>query len=366
MNRIWLLRLVVLSASCWLPVGAKADNWVALTPDPGYEISWKTTPTAHGFFATPHTDRPGWSPLDRWFQVAPGGKALAIWTDSRGLSVFSASGTELFRRTGNITAFRFSPAGDRLAFASARGIEILSILSRESRVLAPLPGVDMLRWTDPGLVARTAAQLFLVDFGGSLRTLAHIQSGAIVVAANGRLVYSDGPSLRTLDLTKGGVAADIKLDRAEAVINAELSPDGSKLLFASSKRVFLMEGAGPPKALAQASDVRSLCFSPDGASYLWSAGGANDAVVRDGKTITLPSGVRSVRFSQSGKVVLTMQDGVFVFDPATGARSIAGGISSDDGINLAGDLVGEEGVVAIYYRKSSRQKETQTPKFPGR
>ena len=344
---------------------AKADNWVPLTPDPGFEISWKTAPTAHAYLAAPHAARPGWSPLDRWFQVAPGGGAVAIWTDSRGLSVFSATGDELYHRGGNITAFRFSAAGDRLAFASAKGIEILSIASRDVRALAPVPGVDMLRWTEAGLVARTASKLFLVGFDGKQRMLAQVRPGALVVAASQRLIYFDVGSLIAVNLAKGGTTT-INLGSAGPVINAELSPDGSKLLFATKKRVFLMEDGSQPKALAEAAEVRSLCFSPDGASYLWSAGGTNDAVVRDGKAATLPSGARSVRFSQSGKVVLTMQDGVFLWDSTTGSRSIAGGISSDDGINFAGDLVGKEGVVALYYRKSGHQKETQTPKFPGR
>jgi hypothetical protein len=115
--------------------------------------------------------------------------------------------------------------------------------------------------------------------------------------------------------------------------------------------------------LAEATGVRNLFISPDGAAYLWSSGGPRDVVLREGKSTTLPSGCRSARFSQTGgeKLVLTTMNDVSTWDPTTGTRSVAGGISSDDGVNVAGDLAGATGTVVLYYRKSGHQKETQTP-----
>jgi hypothetical protein len=227
-------------------------------------------------------------------------------------------------------------------------------------------GVELLRWTDFGLVVQTGKKLILLDLSGHQRVLADVPPGAIVLAAKGRLLYFSGNSLFKFDLARG-LTAVTKLADRDPVTNAELSADGSKLLFATAKRVYLMEGDGEPKTIAGVQAVRSLCFSPDANSYLWSSGGPEDAVVRDGKTSVLPSGARSVRFSQDGRLVLTMQAGVYLWDTQTGTRSIIGGISIDDGINIAGDIAGKEAVVALYSRKSAGQKEHQTlSEFQGR
>jgi hypothetical protein len=359
-----LLWLALAAVGCWLPVPARADTWILLVPGQAYEIAWRTAPDAHGFIARPRVDRTGFSPLDRWFQVAPGGGAVALWSAASGLAAFTSSGVELLRREGNVTAFRFSPSGDRLAFASATGIEVLALDQHEPRLLTSLAGVDWLRWTDLGLVARTRSKLYLVDDAGHPRTLAQVRPGVIFAAARERLVYFTNGSLVTLDLANGGAADVTRLADSAQVINAEISRDGASVLFATAKRVYLREDSRPVHVLADATGVRSLFFSPDGAAYLWSSGGPSDMVVRGGKSNTLPSGCRSARFSQIGgeKLVLTTMDSVSTWDPTTGKRSIVGGISSDDGVNLAGDLAGSTGTVILYYRKSSHQKETGTPR----
>ena len=357
------------AAICFMaPAPAAADGWIMLSPGPGYRIEWRAA-SAHRFIASPQVDRQGLSPLDRWFQVAPGGGAGALWSASTGLAVFASSGVELLRRKGDVTAFRFSPGGDRLAFASAKGIEVLALGQHEPRLLKSLAGVDSLRWTDAGLVARTRSKLYLADDAGNQRTLAELRPGVIVVAAKGRLVYFTGGSLVTLDLANDGAAGVTKLADREPVINAELSPDGASVLFATARRVYLREGSGPVRVVADAAGVHSLFFSPNGAAYLWATGAGGRLVTGEGRTTALPPGTRSARFSQSrGALVVTTEDSVATWDAATGARSIIGGISSDDGVNLAGDLAGDladiAGVVAFYYKKSGYQKETQKPRSP--
>jgi hypothetical protein len=98
---------------------------------------------------------------------------------------------------------------------------------------------------------------------------------------------------------------------------------------------------------------------------LWATVAGGGFVVREGRTTALPPGTRSARFSQSrsAELVVTTEDGVATWDSTTGARSIVGGISSYDGVNFAGDLAGA-GVVALYYKSSGYQKETQTPTVP--
>src|SRR6478752_1933963 len=82
--------------------------------------------------------------LDRWLQVAPGGRAVAVWSAETGLDVLSATGASLWQRKGDVTAFRFSPTGDRLAFASAKGVEVVALDRPEPRPLAQLAGVEWL------------------------------------------------------------------------------------------------------------------------------------------------------------------------------------------------------------------------------
>lgn len=347
-----------MAAMCLLAPGrANADGWIMLSPGPGYRIELS------GFTASPRVERQGLSPLDRWFQVAPGGGAVALWSVATGLAVSTVSGVERLHRRGVVTAFRFSPAGDRLAFASAKGIEVLALDRKEPRLLRSLGGVDWLWWTDAGLIARARSKLYVVDYEGNRRTLAELGPGAVVAAAKGRVVYFTGGRLVTRDLASGGAIGVTKLVDRDLVINADLSPDGEKVLFATAKRVYLREGRGPVRRLADAAGVQSLFFSPDGAAYLW-ATGAGGEVVEKGRTTALPQGTRSARFNQSGGLVLTAEDGVATWDPATGARSQAGGISSDDGVNLAGDVGGGAGVVIFYYKKTGRQKEAQALKFP--
>jgi hypothetical protein len=51
------------------------------------------------------------------------------------------------------------------------------------------------------------------------------------------------------------------------------------------------------------------------------------------------------------------------WDQVTGASALVGGISSNDGVNFAGDLVGGAGL-AFFVTKSGELKEHQTPKIP--
>ena len=318
--------------------------------------------------AVPRVDHEGLSPLDRWFQVAPGGGAVALFSDSTGLTVFTANGAQILRRKDGVTAFRFSAAGDRLALASTKGIEVLTLDRHQPQLLKSLARVDWLQWTDAGLVARARSQLFLIDDAGNQRMLATLRPGTIVAAAKARLVYFAGGSLLTLDLMTGGTPETTRLVDSEPVRNAELSPDGTHVIFATARRVYLREGSGPVRVVADVEGVQSLFFSPDGAAYLWAGNMGGSVVLPDGRTVALPPGTRSARFSRNSgyELVLTTAEGVYTWDARTGVRTIVGGISADDGVNFAGDVSANAGVIAFYYKKSGDQKETETPRFAPR
>ena len=256
------VRLIVLVVSLsLLGTGrASAESRVMLSPGPGYRIRWSAA-AGHRFDASPRVERQGWSPVDRWFQVAPGGAAVAVWTAPTGLVVLASSGAELWHRAGEVTAFRFSPRGDRLAFASARGLEVLALDRREARKLTALTGVDWLRWTDAGLVARTRAAITLIGEDGRRRTLLKIRPGATVAAAKSRLVTFAPSAMREFDLGRADSRPSVtKLEDRDPVVDAELSPDGASVLFATAKRVYLREGGAPVRRLAEISAANSLQF----------------------------------------------------------------------------------------------------------
>ena len=133
------VRLTILAVTVLLvPAAALADARVMLLPGPGYRVEFKTAKAR--FTGFPRVERKGWFPIDRWFQVAPGGRSLAMWSKSTGLAVLSSDGADLLRRKDGVTAFRFSPNGDRLAFASGRGSRSCRWMGTRRACSRPSPG----------------------------------------------------------------------------------------------------------------------------------------------------------------------------------------------------------------------------------
>jgi hypothetical protein len=197
-----------------------------------------------------------------------------------------------------------------------------------------------------------------------------VRPGALIAARGHRLVVFDASSMRELDLVRPDAPATVtKLDHRERVLNADLgpdSPDGVSILFATAERVYLRAPGAPAKPIAEVEKVHSLSFSPDGAAQLWLADWGASAVAQGGKQWPFPDGTASARFRVDGGkgLVFTTDDGVFTWDPAGGgAPKEVGGISTDDGGNIAGDVVGGA-VISFEYKKPGWLKEVQQPKFP--
>jgi hypothetical protein len=332
-----------------------------LSPGPGYRTRWEAS-NGHLFDAYPSVERQGWSPVDRWFQVAPGGSAAAFWSAPTGLVVFASSGAEVWRKKANVSAFRFSASGDRLAFATPHEIGVLDVAQRAARRLTASPGVDWMGWTDVGLVARTRSTVELVAEDGHRRTVASIGAGAAIAARGHQLVLFGPSSMREFDLARPGNPATVtKLEGRGPVLNVDLSPDGASILFATATRVYLRTAAAPVITVAEASEVHSLSFSPSGQARLWLAD-SGGAVAYAGKLMPFPAHTQSARFRSDGRpgLILTTEDGVFSWDPITGPPKLIGGTSREDGVNFSGDVAGGT-VIWLAYHKTGRQKETQSP-----
>jgi hypothetical protein len=298
--------------------------------------------------------------LDEWVQVAPGGHFLAVRTESSELHVFNSSGPEIWHRAG-VSAFRFSPSGDRLAVASRQGVDVIMLAHPEPRRLSSMGRVDALHWIDGGLLARAGQRLFHLDEAGQQRAMATLPKDALLTSSLKRAVFFSHGATTDLDLSGGRPGPARKLPVRARVLNADLPPDGSKVLFATEEGTYLLEGQSAPTKLADDAAL-SLSFSPDGSAYLW-VGPTTGSLVSKGKAIALPDDTIGARFRQDdgADLVLTVRPGrIVTWNPATGRRQILGGISPDDGSNFAGDIAGGA-AVAFFCKKSAGVKEHSIP-----
>jgi WD40 repeat protein len=302
--------------------------------------------------------------LDHVMQVAPGGGALVGSDGSSRLVLFSSSGAELWHHNGRVSAFRFSPSGADLAVATDKAIEIFRLAERRMRILVDLPGVPWLRWINGGLLARKDNQLYVVDDGGNKRALVSLPKRAVVAASRGRLIYFARSTLVDIDLSTGQTRSATKLAEHAAIVDAELSPDGSRVLFATAKRVYLIDGQSPLKKVADVDRLQSLHFSPDGSSFVW-ASWSSGALVTQGKTTPLPDDAIAARYRQDGGaelVVTLVRDGVGLWNPTTGKWTPTGGFSRAEGKTLAGDFAGGSSLF-LFTPRASSVKEKMMPDY---
>lgn len=305
--------------------------------------------------------------FDRLLQVAPGERALASWSPSaRLLVVVAADGAERARITGTSGAFRFAPGGDRLAFAGERGIEILELSGGQRSVLAGLTAVEDLAWTSAGVVVlhgpAARRQVTLLAPTGEQRVLAIAGTVQAFAAAGMHVAWASGDALFDIDVSAPG-GRPTRTSLAEKPVGLlTLSPDGSRVLFATAGRVYLRDGAGAPRSIAKETDVHSLSFSPDGISFLW-ASAAGGEVVRGDKRLPLPCKTSSARFRRGRVgVLLTDGDGLHLWSPDDGTLMRIAGLPDEEGRELAGDAMGSFALV-LYRRTPPEVKKQMVPEL---
>jgi hypothetical protein len=298
--------------------------------------------------------------LDDWLQVAPGGRWLAVRTKSSELHVFDAKGAEVWRRA-HVGAFRFARSGDQLAVSSPSGIEVVSPSHPEPRQLADVRRAKWVGWVDGGLLVHAGQRLLHVDDAGHERTITTLPRDAFLVSSPNRAVFFSHGAMTDLDLAAERRGPTRKLSVTDRVVNADLAPDGSKVLFATQTGTYLIDGQSGPKELADGTSL-SLSFSPDGSAYLW-VGPHGGSLVSKGTMTDLPRDTIAARFRQDAgsELVLTpLQGNIVTWNPVTLRREDVGGVSPDDGTNFAGDIAGGA-AVAFYCKKSGWVKEHSIP-----
>jgi hypothetical protein len=142
-----------------------------------------------------------------------------------------------------------------------------------------------------------------------------------------------------------------------------ISPNGARVLFATAGHVYLRDGASAPRAIADAVDVHSLSFAPDGESFLWASARAGE-VVRGDRRQPLPRSVSSARFRHRDAAVLLINDeGLYLWAPAGGAPARLAELSDEEGRELAGDAMGDFALV-LYRRTPPEVKKQMAPDLP--
>ena len=306
--------------------------------------------------------------FDRLLQVAPGEQALASWSPSaRSLVVVAADGAERARISGASGAFRFSPGGDRLAFAGDRGVEILELAGGKRSVLTPLMAVEDLAWTSTGVVVLhgPAARRAITLLGptGERRALAAAGPVQAFAAAGVHVVWAAGGALFDVDVSAPAGQPTRAALAEKPVELLTISPDGSRALFATAGHVYLRDGASAPGVIADAADVHSLSFAADGKLFLWASAHGGEVVAGD-KRQPLPRKTSSARFRRRGAgVLLTDADGLHLWNPDGGALERLAGLADEDGRELAGDAMGSFALV-LYLRTPPAVKKQMAPEIP--
>lgn len=240
---------------------------------------------------------------------------------------------------------RFSPAGDRIAFATDAGTIILD--TSDGRQLAELKGeASSVAWSPDGsmLMVDTREQLRFWNAADYSKEIATIPSdGQTLIREVPRMPFSpDGKYV--VVLRKDDTAAVWQIEGPREVVildghtdtmtDASFSPDGRRVATAAEDKTALVWDATTGKEIARLEGhekaIRNVRFSPDGTHILtvgrdqtvriWDAASGSEIA-----TLRHQADVNSVAFDREGKRIITgADDGVArVFDATSGDETLA-------------------------------------------
>ncbi len=213
----------------------------------------------------------------------PDGSDLAVvrTAGSRSRLEFPA-GTLLVETAGRLASPRVSPEGDRIAFVDhpfaddPRGSVVLVSRQGERQVLAgDLPRVDRLAWSPRGdEVWFTAGdgegdlELRATSLHGRVRSLARVPGTPVLqdVGKDGRALLVFTNAERGMRWLGPQLSSERDLSWSDASELADLSADGSTLLFTDQRRFYMRGVSAAAPTLLGAG--RALKFSPDGRNVL--------------------------------------------------------------------------------------------------
>jgi hypothetical protein len=233
---------------------------------------------------------------------------------------------------------------------------VVALPAQRPRELARLRGVTWLRYSDIGLIARTATGLSLVEPSGRVRALSTDARIEAVAVSGGRIVVFGRGKMISIDPARPGSAEATALPERGCVLDAELSPDGRTLIWITAEHVYLRDTGAAAKKVADATQVADLAFSSDGTAWLWSAA-STGAVTQRGVATPFPAGAGRARFRQAGSgIILRQLDAIQLWDPTTGTTRTLGGSDPAESQTWLADLVGDQLITLSTRTPGKRQR----------
>jgi hypothetical protein len=215
--------------------------------------------------------------------------------------------------------------------------------------------VGRFEWARGGLVVAQHDELLHASLAGGSRSLfkaaagEHLQRFTAATTSSRVVVVVEterGLKVRSLELDHPDRIRELGSLPGARVDNAEQSPDGDRIVLATSRGLYVVDGDAAPRELSGKQDVHSLWFAPDGRLAYASPVGAT---VLDGKrTRRLESRdpIHMIRFEKgSARVLVASGRDVRAWDPATGQKPVLA--SAPQGDQLLG-VEGYQGGVVLW------------------
>ncbi len=284
--------------------------------------------------------------------VSPDGAYLAWSTpeDDR-LHLRDAAGHEQIL-PGYGRRMRFSPDGKWLAAITEVGrgdwhkLIVWELATGQIVALLVADELGRFEWARGGVVIAKRDELVYVSLAGARRSLFAATGGErlerfTAAPAGNRIALfvqtARGLKLRSLDLEQPERIRELGTVRGDRIENAEPSPDGTRVVFATPAGLYAVDGNGAPSELSSRSDVHSLWFGPDGRLAYASITGTT---VLDGKRARRnepQDATRMMRFEKgSSRVLLAVGSELRAWDPATDQQTVLASAQPGD------DLLGGE------------------------
>jgi hypothetical protein len=300
-------------------------------------------------------------PSQRRFQVSPDARILAYTRPDTGA-------LEIVRRDGRATSVahvregdvRFSPDGKVLvALRGGYGPQLVTrvdLARFDANTWAELRNPSWVEFCAAGAVVlhhhednRSQCLTLLPWDGGAPQQLVKTEWGLTrftVAKAGTRIVYFHQGNILALD-RPGAAPERLGLVPGIIVHNAEMSPDGRTVAFASSHGLFVIEGDAVVLRSQADEDVHSIWFSCDGSALAWA--GPNRAVFRkDGKERELAAEgtpIAAMRFLQASPgLIVTRGREVLHWNPEQDTVEAISALD-DDGRELIGADIFDGGIV---------------------
>jgi hypothetical protein len=314
------------------PRRERGEKLILKTPDGGQVLA-------------EYSQTPSWLPTQRRFLASPDGSQIAFLRKGM-IVVRDRRGSEVEISEVAAADFRFRADGSEIATArrSSNGAEIVlvTVATGGSRPLARVGNVTWLECSREGVVVAELVngkddEVTLATWAGVAHKLAKAPSISRVLAgqASRRAAFVVDRDVYAVDVSMPG-GRPKRIGRArDAIVNAEMSPDGSKIALVTGRSVEFIDKERPPKILSTEPGVHTVWFSADGSELAWASAqrvtlvSSKKRYQLDGKNVV--RGARFHRFER-GLVVARGQEALH-WKPGSSPTVLA---------DAGGELIGAE------------------------